>query len=94
MEREVSPLLGESGCAVDTRRGVGGDVVADEEVMDFARCHHGAHRAQAVQRAARRRIQADRRMQEEAAVREADDGHARADVTDGQLEWAVGDPEI
>ena len=66
----------------------------DEEVVQPIGRDHVAHRTELVDLALGRLVQGDRRVQQQAAIRQADRGHARADLHAQDPERTVEDPEL
>jgi hypothetical protein len=80
VEGEVASLLGEAGWPEQTGGRVDALPVAGEEVMDAIRREDDADRAERVHRAPRVWVGRHGRVQEQAAVREPHDRHARPDL--------------
>jgi hypothetical protein len=91
---QVRALALEAGAAVEQSARVCMRPFRDVEVVEAARGHDRLHRAEGVDRLPGTRVEGDRRVDEEAAVREPHERHARAGLDPEEAQPPRLHPEI
>jgi predicted nucleotidyltransferase len=94
IEGQIAPLLRQPRRSVEAHLRERALMVADEEMVEAVGRDGEARRAEIQQRGLQRLVEGDRRVEQEAAVAQPYDGHARAEREAVEAQRAFDDPEI